>query len=98
MQLATVIGTVVATRKEDSLVGYKLLVLEVQDPGGNSPDGERLVAIDTLGAGVSETVLFVRGGAARVNLAAPTPVDAAVVGIVDTVDVHRTADIVDVRR
>jgi ethanolamine utilization protein EutN len=88
MQLAKVIGTVVSTRKEDTLVGYKLLVLEVQDPGGVSPSGERLVAIDTLGAGVTETVLFVRGGAARVNLAGPTPVDAAVVGIVDTVDVR----------
>jgi microcompartment protein CcmK/EutM len=88
MQLAKVIGTVVATRKEDSLVGYKLLVLEVQDPGGAFPDGERLVAIDTLGAGVSETVLFVRGGAARVGLLTPAPVDAAVVGIVDTVDVR----------
>lgn len=89
MQLAKVIGTVVATRKEDALIGYKLLVLEVQDPGSHSPDGERLVAIDTLGAGVSETVLFVRGGAARVNLPAPAPVDATVVGIVDSVDVQR---------
>jgi ethanolamine utilization protein EutN len=87
MQLATVIGTVVATRKEDSLIGYKLLVLEVQDPGSKSPGGERLVAIDMLGAGVTETVLFVRGGAARVHLPAPVPVDATVVGIVDTVDV-----------
>ena len=89
MQLAKVIGTVVATRKEDALVGYKLLVLEVQDPGSRSPDGERLVAIDTLGAGVSETVLFVRGGAARVSLPTQAPVDAMVVGIVDTVDVQR---------
>ena len=53
MQLAKVIGTVVSTRKEDALVGYKLLVLEVQDPGGAAPSGERLVAIDTLGAGVT---------------------------------------------
>ena len=89
MHLAKVIGTVVSTRKEDALVGFKLLVLEVQDPGGWSPEGERLVAIDTLGAGVGETVLFVRGGAARVNLATPAPVDAAIVGIVDTVDVRR---------
>jgi len=89
MQLAKVIGTVVSTRKEDSLVGYKLLVLEVQDPGSASPHSERLVAIDTLGAGVSETVLFVRGGAARINLSSPAPIDAAVVGIVDSVDVHR---------
>ena len=87
MQLAKVIGTVVATRKDDSLTGYKLLVLAVQDSGSTTPNGERLVAIDTLGAGVTDTVLFVRGGAARVNLPAPTPVDAAVVGIVDSVSV-----------
>jgi ethanolamine utilization protein EutN len=87
MQLAKVIGTVVATRKEEALVGFKLLVLEVEDPGSSSPHGERLVAVDTLGAGVTDTVLFVRGGAARINLPAPAPVDAAIVGIVDTVDV-----------
>lgn len=87
MQLAKVIGTVVATRKEEALVGFKLLVLEVEDPGSKSPAGERLVAIDTLGAGITDTVLFVRGGAARINLSTPAPVDAAIVGIVDTVDV-----------
>lgn len=87
MLLANVIGRVVATRKEESLVGYTLLVLEVLDPGGTKPQGERLVAVDTLGAGVGDTVLVVRGGAARLNLARPAPVDAAVVGIVDSVDV-----------
>lgn len=87
MQLAKVIGTVVATRKEESLVGFKLLVLEVEDPGSSSPNGERLVAVDALGAGITDTVLFVRGGASRVNLPTPAPVDAAIVGIVDTVDI-----------
>ena len=87
MLLANVIGRVVATRKEETLVGYTLLVLEVLDPGSSAPKGERLVAIDTLGAGVGDTVLVVRGGAARLNLPRPAPVDAAVVGIVDTVDV-----------
>ncbi|WP_128293659.1 EutN/CcmL family microcompartment protein [Afifella aestuarii] len=81
MQLATVIGTVVATRKDDALVGYKLLVLETSD-------GSRIVAIDLVGAGGSDTVLYVTGGAARVKLDKPSPVDAAVVGIVDTVDVR----------
>lgn len=87
MQLAKVIGTVVATRKEETLVGYKLLVLEVENPGSNSTNNERLVAIDDLGAGITDTVLFVRGGAARVNLETLAPVDAAIVGIVDTVDI-----------
>lgn len=87
MLLAKVIGRVVATRKEETLVGFTLLVLEVQDPGGANATGERLVAIDRLGAGIGETVLAVRGGAARLALSAPAPVDAAIVGIVDTVDV-----------
>lgn len=83
MQLAQVIGTVVATRKQDALVGFKLLVLE-----GLVEPKTRLVAVDRLGAGVGDTVLFVVGGAARVDLPAQTPVDAAIVGIVDSVDVR----------
>jgi ethanolamine utilization protein EutN len=83
MKLAKVIGTVVATRKEDSLVGFKLLVLAPLDE-----PGPRIVAVDTLGAGGGDTVLYVTGGAARVMLGKPAPVDAAIVGIVDTVDVR----------
>ena len=47
-----------------------------------------LVAIDILGAGIGETVLIARGGAARINLPAAAPVDARVIGIVDTMDVR----------
>jgi ethanolamine utilization protein EutN len=88
MQLAKVVGTVVSTRKEDALIGYKLLILEVIDPRRDSLAGELLVAVDTLGAGNGENVLIVRGGAARVNLPLATPLDARVVGIVDTMDVR----------
>ena len=88
MQLAQVVGTVVSTRKEDALIGHKLLILSVLDPRGQTTAGELLVAIDTLGAGVGETVLIARGGVARVNLPAATPVDARVIGIVDTMDVR----------
>lgn len=87
MQLARVIGTVVATRKDDALVGYKLLVLEPLDTAPGSVIG-RLVAVDTLGAGASDVVLYVSGSAARVKLPAPAPVDATIVGIVDSVDVR----------
>ena len=89
MRLARVIGTVVATRKEESLVGLKLLVIEELDPRGEQATSNRLVAVDTLGAGEGDTVLWVQGGAARVISDAHhrAPLDAAIVGIVDEVDV-----------
>ena len=83
MQLAKVIGTVVATRKEDSLVGFKLLVLEPLDR-----PGARVVAVDMVGAGGGDTVLVVSGGGARAIVKAGTPVDTAIVGIVDSMDVR----------
>lgn len=86
MQIAKVIGNVVSTRKDETLVGFSLLVLEVERPGSDAPTGQRVVAIDSLGAGIGERVLFVSGGAARVNLGTKAPVDAAIVGIIDTVD------------
>jgi len=87
MELAKVVGTVVSTRKDESLVGLRFLVLQVERPDGNQADGQQVVAVDILGAGIGETVLFVRGGAARVGLPDPAPVDVRIVGIVDTVDV-----------
>jgi len=88
MQLAKVIGTVVSTRKDDALVGFKLLVLQVEGPAGNNGfTAERLVAVDTVGAGTGEQVLVARGSAARATLPVEAPTDAAIVGIVDTVDV-----------
>ncbi len=85
MEVARVIGTVVSTRKDEGLVGYKLLVLELESV---HPDraAERLVAIDYLGAGVGERVLVTKGSGARTSLERPTPTDATVVGIIDTVD------------
>jgi ethanolamine utilization protein EutN len=87
MQLGRIIGSVVATRKEESLTKFKLLVVEVLEPKKLKSTSECTVAIDTLGAGVGDTVLITTGSAARVLLPSPVPVDAAVVGIVDTVDV-----------
>ena len=83
MQLATVIGDVVTTRKDDNLIGVTLLVLQPIDPQGK-PLGRTLVAVDSAGAGVGETVFFVRGKEASFPFY-PTevPTDAGVVGIVD---------------
>lgn len=90
MRLARVIGTVVATRKTESLIGMKLLVIEELDARSEEAKDERLIAVDTLGAGVGDVVIWVRGGAARVvsDEHRSAPLDAAIVGIVDSVDVN----------
>ena len=84
MFLARVIGTVVATRKDERLEGRKLLVCRPVSPAGD-PEGSYLVAVDTVGAGFHETVLIVSGSSARMAGGTQSPVDAAIVGIVDTV-------------
>jgi microcompartment protein CcmK/EutM len=87
MILAKIVGTVVATRKDDRLLSSKLLVARPMDPRGK-PEGSYLVAVDTVDAGVGETVLIVSGSSARMASGMKdTPVDAAIVGIIDTVDV-----------
>ena len=88
MLLAKIVGTVVATRKDARLVSNKLLVVRPVDPRGK-PDGGYLVAVDTVDAGVGETVLVVSGSSARLASGMKDcPVDAAIVGIVDAVEVN----------
>jgi ethanolamine utilization protein EutN len=88
MHLARVIGDVVSTRKDDSLVGIKLLILQPLAPGGESV-GRTLVAVDAVGAGVGEEVFFVRGREAAFPFdPVEPPVDASIVGIVDHWDVE----------
>lgn len=86
MQLAKIVGTVVATRKDPRLVSNKLLIARTVDPRGKA-DGNYLVAVDTVDAGVGESVLIVSGSSARMASGMKDcPVDAAIVGIVDTVE------------
>ena len=86
MILGTVVGTVVATRKDERLSGSKLLLVQPVQPDG-TPRGAPLVAVDTVDAGVGERVLVVGGSSARMAEGmTDRPVDAAIVGIVDTVD------------
>src|SRR5436190_6220876 len=93
MFLARVEGSVVSTKKEASMNGRKLLVLRPQlvdekDPTKFRPGLNTVVAVDSVGAGIGEMVLFCQGSSARL---APglkdAPVDAVIIGIVDTVDV-----------
>lgn len=86
MILGKVVGTVVATRKDERLSGSKLLLVQPVQPDG-SPRGDPLVAVDTVDAGAGERVLVVGGSSARMAEGmTDRPVDAAIVGIVDTVD------------
>lgn len=85
MQIAKVCGTVVSTQKDPSLTGVKFLLLQLLDEQGN-PLPEYEVAADTVGAGVDEWVLVSRGSAARqVSGSESRPLDALVIGIIDTV-------------
>ena len=85
MLLAKIVGTVVATRKDPRLVSSKLLIARAMDPRGKA-EGGYLVAVDTVDAGIGETVLIVSGSSARMASGLKDcPVDAAVVGIIDTI-------------
>ncbi len=85
MILARVAGTVVATRKDPRLEGKKLLILKPVSPDGKDEPGY-VVAVDTVSAGAKETVLAVSGSSARMAEGCKdTPVDTAIIGIVDSV-------------
>ena len=87
MILARVVGTVVATRKDERLHGQKLLVARTIDPHGKDETGY-LVAVDTVDAGIGDRVLVVSGSSARMASGLKDcPVDAAIVGVVDAVTV-----------
>ena len=86
MILGKVSGTVVATRKDEKLQGKKLLIVRPIDPETGTVSGYR-VAVDTVGAGAGETVILVGGSSARMASGLKDhPVDLAIVGIVDTVE------------
>jgi ethanolamine utilization protein EutN len=85
MQLARVLGTVVATVKNDSLRGRKLLVIQPLD-GRMNNSGKPVVAVDSVGAGAGEVVFWCRGKEASFPFEpAEVPTDCTIVGIVDTV-------------
>ncbi|WP_339147469.1 MULTISPECIES: EutN/CcmL family microcompartment protein [unclassified Sutcliffiella] len=88
MQLGTVIGNVWATRKEDNLIGLKFLFVQPELPDGTVTRFP-FIAVDRIGAGVGDRVMITNGSSAshimpEINL----PIDALVIGIVDSVDVE----------
>ena len=93
MFLARVEGSIVATKKDASISGRKLLLVRPQlvddkDPTKFRPGANTIIAVDSVGAGIGELVMFCQGSSARLapNLK-DAPVDAVVIGIVDSVDV-----------
>ncbi len=82
MLVGKVIGSIVSTRKNENLIGSKFMIVEPLSVMGGS--AERIVAVDNVGAGIGEIVLVATGSAARIGCnMADSPVDAAIVGIVD---------------
>ncbi|MDZ4798015.1 MAG: EutN/CcmL family microcompartment protein [Bryobacteraceae bacterium] len=93
MFLAKVIGNVVATQKNAKFQGMKLLLVQPYIVKGLelAPSGSSVVAVDSVGAGIGECVMFTQGSSARLTPATKdAPVDAVIVGIVDTVEVGGT--------
>lgn len=89
MYLAKIIGNVVATQKDQSLVGSKLLIV---DPMEIIPDRQLpgpMIAVDTIGAGIGETVLIITGSSARKATGNNRVTDVAVVGIIDSIEVQK---------
>lgn len=90
MLIAQVIGTIVATRKHELLVGSKIQVVQPLECSGNKPAGDPFVAVDAVGAGVGERVIIVRGSGARLAVDNDRcPVDATIIGIIDQVDIEK---------
>ncbi len=82
MIIGKVIGSVIATRKNEKLIGNKFMIIEPLEKMGTSAN--QFVAIDNVGAGIGEIVLVAQGSAARIGCGLEqAPIDAAIVGIVD---------------
>jgi microcompartment protein CcmK/EutM len=88
MQIARVVGSAVATIKDEKLVGRKLLIVREADETGQ-PVGKPYVAIDSVDAGAGDLVLIAAGSSARqTNITKDTPVDAVIMAVIDTLDVN----------
>jgi len=86
MNVGKVIGTVVASRKDPKLEGMKLLLVQATDLAG-TPKGGQVVAVDSVGAGMGEVVLYCSGSSARqTDITQNRPVDTVIMAIVDEIE------------
>jgi ethanolamine utilization protein EutN len=89
MIIGRVVGSIVSTSKAEKLQGKKLLVVQPLDMITIQPDGKPIVAIDTVGSGKDEVVMIVSGSSARQTVVTNgTPVDAAIIGIIDHIEIE----------
>jgi len=89
MHIGRVVGTVVATRKDERLTGCKLMITQPLNLE-EDPIGEALITVDTVGAGIGELVIYTKGTAARYAAdKLQSPIDASIVGIIDNIDVYQ---------
>ena len=87
MEMGTVIGSVWATKKAEAITGQKLLVVDLIRGRKNERE-DLIVAADVIGAGIGDLVLLCRGNPARIVMGKnDVPIDAAVVGIIDSLDI-----------
>ena len=81
MVVGTVINNIWSTRKDDGLIGLKFMLIDII---GGKDEGKRIIAVDTIGAGIGERVIICQGSSARrMPRLEESPVDAIIVGIVD---------------
>ena len=91
MVMGKVVGTVISTRKEDELQGLKFLLVRACDADGKATGGT-VVAVDAVGAGVGEVVLYASGSSARqTKVTKDRPVDATIMAIVDEIEIDGDA-------
>lgn len=92
MIIGKIIGNIWATRKEESLNGFKFLVVQSIDYSTGKV-GDTIIAVDSVGAGIGETVLVVTGSSARKAVGgADIPIDATIVGIIDEIEIDIEGD------
>ncbi|MGP1440998.1 MAG: EutN/CcmL family microcompartment protein [Anaerovoracaceae bacterium] len=87
MHIGKVVGHLWSTKKQDSLTGMKLMIIEPIDPLNNCKERLPLVAVDSVGAGIGEIIIYTTGSSARkAVMNQEIPIDAAILGIVDNVE------------
>lgn len=86
MHIGKITGNIVATRKDEKLVGCKLMIIQPLN-SKLEPDGKQMIAVDTVGAGIGDIIMYASGTAARIAAKKlDSPIDLSIIGIIDTID------------